>query len=83
MEEIPEGWTTTFRGGSAVIESVYVEPESGSVQSMSTVTSIGRIRYLLRVDLFRIRFENGLTGDAGIRIMGLDGESPSLPWPGG
>jgi uncharacterized membrane protein len=27
MEEIPEGWTATFRGGSVVIRSVYVEPE--------------------------------------------------------
>jgi uncharacterized membrane protein len=30
MEEIPEGWTATFRGGSTVIKSVYVEPEEGA-----------------------------------------------------
>lgn len=27
MEEMPEGWTATFRGGGTVIRSVYVEPE--------------------------------------------------------
>lgn len=27
MEEIPKGWTATFRGGSTIIRSVYVEPE--------------------------------------------------------
>jgi len=27
MEEIPEGWTATFRGGSAIIKAVHVEPE--------------------------------------------------------
>ena len=27
MEEIPEGWTATFRGGSAIIKAVHVEPD--------------------------------------------------------
>ena len=32
MQQIPEGWTATFRGGSHIIESVYVGPNSsGSV----------------------------------------------------
>lgn len=32
MEQIPDGWTATFRGGGRVIQSVYVNPNSsGSV----------------------------------------------------
>ncbi len=27
MQEIPEGWTATFRGGGDIIHAVYVEPE--------------------------------------------------------
>ncbi len=27
MQQIPEGWTATFRGGGKIIRSVYVEPE--------------------------------------------------------
>ncbi len=28
MEELPEGWTATFRGGSRIIQAVYVEPDA-------------------------------------------------------
>lgn len=28
MEDVPEGWTATFRGGGQVIQAVYVEPET-------------------------------------------------------
>ncbi|GIV78086.1 MAG: hypothetical protein KatS3mg050_2480 [Litorilinea sp.] len=28
MEELPEGWTATFRGGSRIIQAVYVEPDT-------------------------------------------------------
>jgi uncharacterized membrane protein len=34
MEEMPEGWTATFRGGSTVIKSVYVEPETDASVSL-------------------------------------------------
>lgn len=34
MEEIPEGWTATFRGGSTVIRSVYVEPDQDATVNL-------------------------------------------------
>lgn len=30
VDEAPEGWTTTFRGGGQVVEAVYVEPEENA-----------------------------------------------------
>ena len=34
MEELPEGWTATFRGGGSIIKSVYVEPEKDATVNL-------------------------------------------------
>jgi len=34
MQEIPEGWTATFRGGGDVVQAVYVEPDNSASVSL-------------------------------------------------
>ncbi len=34
MEEMPDGWTATFRGGGSIIKSVYVEPDKDASVSL-------------------------------------------------
>jgi uncharacterized membrane protein len=51
MQEVPKGWTTTFRGGGRIIQAVYVEPGNDASAELRLEppqdTSPGTYRFLV------------------------------------